>query len=91
MDKDKAKQDEASAKKEDKAPEVIEKKAPEVPAPKAEEKKPEIAPNGAVLLDNPIPHPARKTEHKNMEYDINVDDSSLHYDINISDNDDFDV
>ena len=66
-------------------------KPQEAKAPAKEEKKPEIAPNGAVLLDNPIPHPARKTEHKNMEYDINVDDSSLHYDINISDNDDFDV
>ncbi len=88
-------------KKEDKAPVTEEKKAPEVKpqeikpqeskAPAKEEKKPEIAPNGAVLLDNPIPHPARKTEHKNMEYDINVDESSLHYDINISDNDDYDV
>lgn len=73
---------------EKKAPET---KAQESKAPAKEEKKPEIAPNGAVLLDNPIPHPARKTEHKNMEYDVNVDDSSLHYDINISDNDDFDV
>ncbi|MBO4882426.1 MAG: hypothetical protein J5570_02810 [Lachnospiraceae bacterium] len=83
-------------KKEEKTAEAEEKKAPEVKAPEVkasvkEEKKPEIAPNGAVLLDNPIPHPARKTEHKNMEYDINVDDSSLHYDINISDNDDYDV
>ncbi|MBP5762404.1 MAG: hypothetical protein J6W48_05465 [Lachnospiraceae bacterium] len=79
---------ETADKKEDKP---AEKKAPEVKAPVKEEKKPEIAPNGAVLLDNPIPHPARKTEHKNMEYDINVDESSLHYDINISDNDDYDV
>ncbi|MBO4609815.1 MAG: hypothetical protein J5696_08105 [Lachnospiraceae bacterium] len=83
-------------KKEEKAPVTEEKKTSEVKtseakAPVKEEKKPEIAPNGAVLLDNPIPHPARKTEHKNMEYDINVDDSSLHYDINISDNDDYDV
>ena len=81
----------AEEKKEDKPSDIAPKKAPEVQQAKAEEKKPEIAPNGAVLLDNPIPHPARKTEHKNMEYDINVDDSSLHYDINISDNDDYDV
>ncbi|MCR5619295.1 MAG: hypothetical protein K6F65_04285 [Lachnospiraceae bacterium] len=77
--------------KEDKPSDVTAKKAPEVQRVNAEEKKPEIAPNGAVLLDNPIPHPARKTEHKNMEYDVNVDDSSLHFDINISDNDDYDV
>ena len=81
----------AEEKKEDKPSDIAPKKAPEIQQAKAEEKKPEIAPNGAVLLDNPIPHPARKTEHKNMEYDINVDDSSLHYDINISDNDDYDV
>jgi len=65
--------------------------AKDVQSSKAEEKKPEIAPNGAVLLDNPIPHPARKTEHRNMEYDVNVEDSSLHYDINVSDNDDYDI
>jgi len=91
LEKDKAGSVPASDSAEKKGEKPAEKKAPEVKAPVKEEKKPEIAPNGAVLLDNPIPHPARKTEHKNMEYDINVDESSLHYDINISDNDDYDV
>ncbi|MCR5441476.1 MAG: hypothetical protein K6E66_05125 [Lachnospiraceae bacterium] len=91
LEKDKAGSSPASDSADKKDEKPAEKKAPEVNAPVKEEKKPEIAPNGAVLLDNPIPHPARKTEHKNMEYDINVDESSLHYDINISDNDDYDV
>lgn len=56
-----------------------------------EKKAPEIAANGAVLLDNPIPHPVRKTERKPMEYDINVTDAMMDYDIKISDNDDFDI
>lgn len=56
-----------------------------------EKKAPEIAANGAVLLDNPIPHPIRKTERKPMEYDINVTDTMMDYDIKISDNDDFDI
>ncbi len=56
-----------------------------------EKKAPEIAANGAVLLDNPIPHPVRKTERKPMEYDIDVTDAMMDYDIKISDNDDFDI
>ena len=91
LEKDKAGSAPAAETADKKDEKPAEKKTPEVKAPVKEEKKPEIAPNGAVLLDNPIPHPARKTEHKNMEYDINVDESSLHYDINISDNDDYDV
>ena len=91
LEKDKAGSAPAAETADKKEEKPAEKKTPEVKAPVKEEKKPEIAPNGAVLLDNPIPHPARKTEHKNMEYDINVDESSLHYDINISDNDDYDV
>ena len=91
LEKDKAGSAPAAETADKKEEKPAEKKALEVKAPVKEEKKPEIAPNGAVLLDNPIPHPARKTEHKNMEYDINVDESSLHYDINISDNDDYDV
>ncbi|MCR4791641.1 MAG: hypothetical protein K5871_02715 [Lachnospiraceae bacterium] len=56
-----------------------------------EQHAPEKAPNGAVLLENPIPHPVRKTDHKSMEYDIDVTDSMMDYDIRISDNDDFDI
>ena len=54
-------------------------------------KTPERAANGAILLDNPIPHPVRKTERKPMEYDINVNDSMMDYDIKVPDNDDFDI
>ena len=54
-------------------------------------KTPERAANGAILLDNPIPHPVRKTERKPMEYDINVTDSMMDYDVKVSDNDDFDI
>jgi hypothetical protein len=54
-------------------------------------KAPERAANGAILLDNPIPHPVRKTERKPMEYDINVSDSMMDYDIKVSDNDDYDI
>ncbi len=57
----------------------------------ASEPEKEIAPNGAVLLHNPIPHPARKTEHKPMEFDITVPDSKMDYDLKIADDDDFDI
>lgn len=52
---------------------------------------PEVAANGAVLLDNPIPHPTRKTEHHPMEYDIDLSSDKADYDIKISDDDDFDI
>ena len=52
---------------------------------------PEVAANGAVLLDNPIPHPARKTEHHPMEYDVDIKPDMSDYDIKISDDDDFDI
>ena len=52
---------------------------------------PEVAANGAVLLDNPIPHPARKTEHHPMEYDVDLTPNMSDYDIKISDDDDFDI
>ena len=52
---------------------------------------PEVAANGAVLLDNPIPHPARKTEHHPMEYDVDLTGDKMDYDIKISDDDDFDI
>ncbi len=52
---------------------------------------PEVAANGAVLLDNPIPHPARKTEHHPMEYDVDLSGDKMDYDIKISDDDDFDI
>ena len=52
---------------------------------------PEVAANGAVLLDNPIPHPARKTEHHPMEYDIDLSSDKSDYDLKISDDDDFDI
>lgn len=52
---------------------------------------PEVAANGAVMLDNPIPHPARKTEHHPMEYDVDIKADMSDYDIKISDDDDFDI
>ncbi len=58
---------------------------------KAQNHGPEIAANGAVLLENPIPHPARKTEHHPMEYDIELSGDKMDYDIRISDDDDFDI
>lgn len=58
---------------------------------KAQNHGPEIAANGAVLLENPIPHPARKTEHHPMEYDIELSVDKMDYDVRISDDDDFDI
>lgn len=52
---------------------------------------PEVAANGAVMLENPIPHPARKTEHHPMEYDVDIKSDMSDYDIKISDDDDFDI
>ena len=52
---------------------------------------PEVAANGAVMLENPIPHPARKTEHHPMEYDVDLTNDKMDYDIKISDDDDFDI
>ena len=52
---------------------------------------PEVAANGAVMLENPIPHPARKTEHHPMEYDVDIKADMSDYDIKISDDDDFDI
>ena len=44
-----------------------------------------------VMLENPIPHPARKTEHHPMEYDVDIKADMSDYDIKISDDDDFDI
>lgn len=52
---------------------------------------PEVAANGAVMLENPIPHPARKTEHHPMEYDVDLTSDKMDYDIKVSDDDDFDI
>ena len=52
---------------------------------------PEVAANGAVMLENPISHPARKTEHHPMEYDVDIKADMSDYDIKISDDDDFDI
>ncbi len=46
---------------------------------------------GVTLLENPIPHPVRKTEHRAMEYEVAVDSSAMDYDIKVSDDDDFDI
>ncbi len=59
--------------------------------PKEQHHAPEIAPNGAVMLENPIPHPARKTEHHPMEYDVDLTADKMDYDIKIMDDDDFDI
>ena len=75
------------AKKEDTKPEVQDTKKHEETKTHA----PEVAANGAVLLDNPIPHPARKTEHHPMEYDVDLKADMSDYDIKISDDDDFDI
>ena len=47
--------------------------------------------NGVVLLDNPIPHPERKTDHKEMEFKTDLSANDMDYDIAVSDDDDFDV
>lgn len=52
---------------------------------------PRVDENGVVLLDNPIPHPERKTQHKPMEFENTVSDSDMDFDVNVSDDDDFDV
>jgi len=52
---------------------------------------PRVDENGVVLLDNPIPHPVRKTEHKEMEFRTQLSPSESDYDIAVSDDDDFDV
>ena len=80
----------ATDKQEEKVP-VPDKNIPEKNGNASDKPVREIAPNGAVMLENPIPHPVRKTEHKAMEYDIDVTDDKADYDIKISDDDDYDI
>ncbi len=79
---------EAAKAEEAKKAEEEKNKTPEV---KEQTHAPEIAANGAVLLDNPIPHPVRKTEHHPMEYDVDLSNDMSDYDIKIPNDDDFDI
>ncbi len=62
-----------------------------VPAQSSVQSRENADSQGVTLLENPIPHPVRKTEHKAMEYDVDVTASDMDYDIKVSDNDDFDI